>query len=92
MKLDPRMVEPQRERFQRSAGDILTPFVPYCELTNEQQRCVKTRRGPTAEATLKAFAFWIMRNGSVAHYGMCHLPVLPHRDGKHYKPTPRESG
>jgi hypothetical protein len=63
------------------------PFVPYCELTNEQRCAVKARRAPTTDETLKAFAFWIMPDGRVAHYGMCHLPVLSHRDGKHYKPA-----
>jgi hypothetical protein len=53
------------------------PFVPYCKLTNEQQRCVKERRASTDE-TLKAFAFWITPDGSVADYGMRGLPVLPH--------------
>jgi hypothetical protein len=72
---DPRMAEPQPEWFHRFAGSMLMPFISYSELTNEQQRCVKTRREPTAETTLKAFAFWIMPNGGVAHYGMCHLPV-----------------
>jgi hypothetical protein len=65
------------------------PFVPYCKLTNEQQHCVKERRASTDE-TLKAFAFWITPDGSVADYGMRGLPVLPHRDGKHYKPTASE--
>jgi hypothetical protein len=84
---DPGVAEPQPEWFHRFAGEYTNAIHPYSELTNEQQRSVKTRREPTAETTLKAFTFWIMPNGGVARYGMCHLPVLPHRDGKHYQGT-----